>query len=61
MQPTNKLNYSLKKNSSFVHQLKMPFNPDKSKQAQELRFPPKIQKLNHLPVIVNNITIHQLL
>ena len=34
MQSTNELNYDLQKISNWVHQWKMFFNPDKSKQAQ---------------------------
>ena len=35
----------------------MPFNPDVSKQAQEVIFSKRAQKLFHLTVLFNNIPV----
>ena len=54
-QSTNELNDALKKISNWVYQWKMSFNPDKSKQAQEVVFSRKTQRVIHPPAIFNNI------
>ena len=37
----------------------MSFNPDPSKQAQEVIFSPKLQKISHLSIYLNNNPIKQ--
>ena len=56
-QSTNELNDDLEKISNWVYQWKMFFNPDKSKQAQEVIFSRKNQRVIHPPAIFNNMTI----
>ena len=51
------LNNDLLKISKWVYQWKMSFNPDVSKQAQELVFSHKSHKLAHPPVFFNNIPV----
>ena len=53
------LNSDLSKTSSWVFQWKMSFNPDSSKQAQEVIFSPKIQKACHLSSYFNNKSVKQ--
>ena len=53
----HKLNSELRKISIWVYQWKMSFNPDVSKQAQEVIFSKKIQKLFHPTVLFNNIPV----
>ena len=57
-QSTNELNDDLKKIPNLVYQWKMmPFNPDKSKQAQEVIFSRKNQRVIHPPTIFNNMSV----
>ena len=44
-QSTNELNDDLEKISNWAYQWKMSFNPDKSKQAQEVIFSRKTQRV----------------
>ena len=55
----NELNNDLLKIRSWVYQWKMSFNPDSSKQAQEVIFSRKIKKLNHPELIFDNIPVNQ--
>ena len=52
-----KLNNDLLKISKWAHQWEMSFNPDVSKQAQEVIFSRKSHKLAHPPVIFNNVPV----
>ena len=54
----NELNNDLLKIRSWVYQWKMIFNPNSSKQAQEVIFSCKI-KPNHPELIYNNILVNQ--
>ena len=56
-QSTNKLNDDLEKISNWFYQWKMIFNLDKSKQAQEIIFSRKTQKVIHPPAIFNKMTV----
>ena len=56
-QSTNKLNDALEKISNWAYLWKMSFNPDKSKQAQEIIFSRKTQKVIHPPAVFNNISV----
>ena len=51
----HELNSDLKKISLWTYQWKMSFNPDVSKQAQEVIFSKRTQKLFHPTVLFNNI------
>ena len=53
------LNNDLRKISNWAFQLKMSFNPDPSKQAQEVIFSRKLQKISHPSIYFNNIPIEQ--
>ena len=53
------LNSDLSKISNWAFQWKMNFNPDLSKQAQELIFPRKIQKTCHPFIYFNNKSVKQ--
>ena len=53
------LNNDLKKISNLAFQWKMSFNPDPSKQAQEVIFSRKLQKINHPSIYFNNNPIEQ--
>ena len=55
----NELNNDLLKIRSLAYQRKMNFNPDPSKQAQEVIFSRKIKKPNHPELIFNNIPVNQ--
>ena len=48
------LNNDLVKISNWAHQWKMSFNPDHSKQAQEVKFSRKLSKDYHAPPAFNN-------
>ena len=50
----NHLNSDLSKISNWAFQWKMSFNPDPSKQAQEVIFSRKIQKTCHPSIYFNN-------
>ena len=54
------LNNDLLKISKWAYQWKMSFNPDVSKQAQEVVFSHKSHKLAHPPVIFNNVLMFPL-
>ena len=56
-QSTNELNDDLEKLSNLAYQWKMSFNSDKSKQAQEIIFSYKTQKVIHPPAIFNNMLV----
>ena len=56
-QSTNELNDDLEKISDWAYQWKMAFNPDKSKQAQEVILSCKTQRVIHPPAIFNNMPV----
>ena len=56
-QSTNELNDDLEKISNWAYQWKMSFNPDKSKQAQEVIFSRKTQRVIHPPATFNNVAV----
>ena len=43
--------------NNWAFQWKMSFNPDTSKQAQEVIFSPKLQKSTHLTLSFSNNTV----
>ena len=51
------LNNDLFKISKKAYQGKIPFNPDVSKQAQEIVFSRKSHKFAHPPVLFNNVPV----
>ena len=53
----NELNNDLKKISDWAFQWKMIFNPDPSKQAQEVIFSRKLKNVSHPPLVFNNVNI----
>ena len=53
------LNNDLKKISKWAFQWKMNFNPDPTKQAQELIFSRKVQATNHPPLFFNENVVPQ--
>ena len=55
----NKLNQDLTKIDNWAFQWKMSFNPDLSKQVQEVIFSRKLQKSTHLTLSFNNNTVTQ--
>ena len=55
----NELNNDLKKVSNWAFQWKMSFNPDPSKQTQEVNFSRKLKKVTHPPLVFNNANISQ--
>ena len=56
---SQKLNNDLHKVSLSAYKWKMSFNPDPSKQAQEIIFSRMINKVHHPPLLFNNSTIQQ--
>ena len=54
---TNDLNADLTKISDWAFQWKMSFNPDPSKQAQEVIFSRKVSKSNHPSLFFNNSAV----
>ena len=56
---SNKLNEDLSKISQWAYQWKMSFNPDISKQAQEVIFSHKKNINNHPVVFFNNLLINK--
>ena len=56
---SNKLNEDLSKISQWAYQWKMLFNPDVSKQAQEVIFSRKKNIGNHPAVFFNNLPINR--
>ena len=55
----NKLNSDLKKVSNWTFQWKMSFNPDSSKQSQDVIFSQKLKKVPHPPLVFNNTNVSQ--
>ena len=53
------LNNGLVKTNRWVYQWKMTFNPDPSKQAQEVIFSRKTKKEYHLPLAFNNNNVSE--
>ena len=53
------LNEDLNKVNHWAFQWKMSFNPDLSKQAEEVNFCRKLQKLIYPPLRFNNIAVTQ--
>ena len=51
----------LKQNRNWEIQWKRNFNPDPTKQAQEVIFSKKVQKTNHNPVYFNHDSFEQVL
>ena len=58
---SQKLNNDLDKVSLWANKWKMSFNPDPSKQAQEVIFSRKVNKVYHPPLLFNNSTVQQIL
>ena len=50
----NELNNGLKKINDWAFQWKMSFNPNPSKQAQDVIFCRKLKNLSHPPLVFNN-------
>ena len=55
----NELNNDLKKVSNWAFQWKMSFNPDPSKQTQEVIFSQKLKKVTHSLLVFNNASVSQ--
>ena len=55
----NELNDDLVKINNWAYQWKMSFNPDPSKQAQEVIFSRKTKKINHSPLTFRKSTVSQ--
>ena len=53
----NNLNKDLERISNWATQLKMNFNPDSTKQAQEVIFSRKVKKTVHPPLLFNNASV----
>ena len=53
------LNKDLEMIHNWVFQWKMNFNPDLTKQAQEVIFSRKTKKLLHTPLVYNNANVTQ--
>ena len=53
------LNNDLRKISNWEFQWKISFNPDPSKQAEEVIFSRKLQKISHPSIYFNNNPIEQ--
>ena len=53
----NNLNKDLERISNWATQWKMNFNPDATKQAQEVVFSRKVEKTVHPPLIFNNDSV----
>ena len=56
-QSTNKLNDDIENISNWVYHWKMSFNPDKSKEAQEIIFSHKTQEVIHPTAIFNDMPV----
>ena len=56
---TNELNNNLKKVSNWAFQRKMSFNPDLSKQSQEVIFSQILERVPHPPLVFNNADVSQ--
>ena len=59
--PTTNLNNDLNKIKNWAVQWKINFNPDPSKQAQEVIFSRKLQKTNHNQVYFDHNSVKQIL
>ena len=55
----NNLNEDLKKINGWATQWKLSFNPDPTKQAQEVIFSCKIKKPLHTPINFNDTNVKQ--
>ena len=53
----NNLNKDLERKSNWVTQWKINFNPDTTKQAQEVIFSRKLKKTVHPPLLFNNASV----
>ena len=53
------LNSDLKKINDWAFQWKMTFNPDSSKQTQEIIFSRKLEEVAHPPLLFNNKNVSQ--
>ena len=53
----NNLNKDLERISNWATQWKMNFNPDSTKQAQEVIFSRKVKKTVHPPLLFNNASV----
>ena len=53
----NNLNEDLERISNWTTQWKMKFNPDTTKQAQEVIFSCKVKKTVHPPLLFNNASV----
>ena len=56
---TKQLSVDLDEIKEWAFQWKMSFNPDPSKQVEEVIFPCKGKKVVHPPIFVNNKTVQQ--
>ena len=53
------LNHDLTRISEWAYRWKASFNPDPSKEAQEVLFSNKVKKTNHPSIIFNGNTVHK--
>ena len=53
----DELNHDLDLISNWAHQWKMSFNPDPTKQAEEIIFSQKRNEIDHPPIYFNNIEV----
>ena len=53
----NELNNDLKKISDWAFQWKMSFNPDPSKQTQEVIFSRKLKNVSHPLLVIDNANV----
>ena len=54
----NQINNDLHNISTWTYQCKMNFNPDTSKQAQEVLFSRKVEVTAHRQLVFNNNPVH---
>ena len=59
VQTADNLNHDLDSIHQWAHQWKMEFNPDPTKQANEVLFSSKTKPPNHPPLYFNNIQVTQ--
>ena len=57
---SQKLTKDLDKAGHYDNKWRMSFNPDPSKQAQDVTFSRKINKVHHPPLLCNNSTVQQM-
>ena len=55
--PANNLNKDLERISNWATKWKMNFNPNTTKQAQEVNFSCKLKKKFHPPLLFNNASV----